>query len=253
METGIQVSSLRPYLTTAEEVREAFGRIAGLSVRTVQLQWIDKKVAAEDIAAALHKYNLRSVSVQDFYTEFCADKEYYMDLCRKTGSKDLTLSRIPEEWRNPAGIERMAESLAKIAEELEAEGMTLSFHPTAPDYRAVDYEAAEDTLLERLLSKVPQMNICLDLYHCNKAGRSMAEMLERYAGRVTMVHFKEGKVLPDGSEVLVPAGQGDIDWTGVKNACLSTGVTYAFAEQEKWDRDPYICLKEALSFIQLLR
>lgn len=110
-----------------------------------------------------------------------------MNLCRRTGSKYLTLSRIPAERRNPAGIDRMA------------------------------------------------------------------EMLERYAGRVTMVHFKEGKILPDGREVLVPAGQGDIDWTGVKNACLSTGVSYAFAEQEKWDRDPYICLKEALSFIQLLQ
>ena len=65
-----------------------------------------------------------------------------------------------------------------------------------------------------------------------------------YAGRICMAHFKDGK---DGR--LVPAGQGDTDWRGVAAACLEADVSYAFVEQETWDRDPFVCLGEALNWL----
>ena len=44
METGIQVSSLKPLLTTPEEVRTACAKMAELGSGPVQLQWIDPAV-----------------------------------------------------------------------------------------------------------------------------------------------------------------------------------------------------------------
>ena len=35
-------------------------------------------------------------------------------------------------------------------------------------------------------------------------------------------------------------------------ACLEAGVPYAFVEQERWDRDPYACLKEAMALVEKL-
>ena len=32
-------------------------------------------------------------------------------------------------------------------------------------------------------------------------------------------------------------------------ACLEVGVPYAFVEQERWDRDPYDCLGEAMAWL----
>jgi len=56
-----------------------------------------------------------------------------------------------------------------------------------------------------------------------------------------MVHFKDAI-----GDTLVPAGQGQVNWAGVMEACRDTGVPYGFVEQEKWEKDPYECLKEAL-------
>ena len=59
-----------------------------------------------------------------------------------------------------------------------------------------------------------------------------------------MVHFKDFR----GDE-LVPAGQGEIDWRPAIDACLETDVAYGFVEQETWNRDPFGCMNEALSWL----
>jgi hypothetical protein len=50
-------------------------------------------------------------------------------------------------------------------------------------------------------------------------------------------------------EQLVPAGQGDTDWTNVAAACVECGVEYGFVEQERWLKDPFDCMKEALDWL----
>lgn len=72
----------------------------------------------------------------------------------------------------------------------------------------------------------------------------MPAYIRNYAGRICMVHFKDAV-----GDTLVPAGQGDTNWSGVAKACVDANVPYAFVEQERWDRDPYACLKEAMDWL----
>lgn len=246
METGIQVSSLKPLLLTPEQVDIAFERIAAMGCKAVQIQWIDRLVPISDIARSLKRHGLRSVSVQDFYQTIVENKSYYYDLNAETGGDWLCVSRIPEHHKTRAGLDAFSAELRQMAGELGEMGQKLCFHPVAADFQRI---GGTDPV-EYLLTAVPEMEVCFDLYHLNKAGYSMPDMIRRYAGRVCMVHFKEGRKNPDGTETLVPAGQGDICWDGVVQACLQTGVPYAFAEQERWEKDPYDCLREALDWLR---
>ncbi len=240
METGIQVSSLKPMLTDAAGVDAVFERIARMGVGTVQLQWIDRSVPPTVIAELAEKWGLRSVSVQDFFTAVRDDWDYYTALNRLTGGTWLCVSRIPAEYQTPEGLERYALELTAMQEKLKKMGQRLCFHPVRNDIPLVPW------LTERL----PWLELCLDLYHLARAGEDIPVWLRRYAGRVCMVHFKDARIGPDGAEQLVPAGQGDIDWTGAVRACLETGVPCGFVEQERWDRDPYACLEEALCWLR---
>ncbi len=239
MKTGIQISSLKPLLTTEAEVAAAFAKIRTMGVDTVQLQWVDPSVPVDFIARQLEENGIRSVSVQDFSAAILQNPGYYYDLNRKTGGPWLCPSRVPEGY----SLEQYAEALARMRAE---SGQRISFHPVAADFVHRDGICPVEFLMERL----PWLELCYDLYHLNKAGLDMPQWIRKYPGRIPMVHFKEGKRQPDGTEALVPAGQGDIDWTGVAAACREAGVRYAFVEQERWDRDPYVCLGEALTWLK---
>ena len=158
----------------------------------------------------------------------------------------MCVSRIPERCQSREGLRQFARELEAFAKELAACGQKLCFHPTSPDYRMMDGVEPVAYLMEEL----PELFLCLDLYHLNRSGHVMTETIRKYAGRICMVHFKEGKKNADGTEQLVPVGQGDTDWTGVVQACREAGVRYAFAEQERWEQDPFESLQEGLVWLQ---
>lgn len=240
MKIGIQVSSLKPLLLTSEQVFEAYAKMKALGSDVVQTQWVDFSVPVTDIAAAARSNGVTSVSVQDFYDVVLEKFDYYTALNTATGGTWLCVSRIPERLKSPEGLDLFIGELRAMQDKLTPLGQKLCFHPVTGDYRAVPGMNA----VEYLLDHMPELDICLDLYHLNRNCRDMPGFIRRYGSRICMVHFKDAV-----GNVLVPAGQGDTNWNGVVQACLDAGVPYAFAEQETWDRDPYDCMKEAMDWL----
>ena len=240
MENGIQVSSLKPLLLTVEQMQTSFSKLKALGCKTVQLQWIDPSVPVEAIALALKENRLHSVSVQDFYDLIRENPDYYIRLNAATGGTWLCVSRIPERLKSPEGLDVYIAELRTLQETLTPLGQKLCFHPVSGDFAAIPGMHAVEYLLEHM----PELEICLDLYHLNRNCADMPGFIRRYGNRICMVHFKDAV-----GNTLVPAGQGDTNWKGVVKSCLEAGVPYAFAEQERWDRDPYDCLKEALDWL----
>lgn len=240
MENGIQVSSLKPLLLTTEQVREAFAKMRHLGCKTVQLQWIDPSVPVDKIAQALKENHIVSVSVQDFYELVLENFGYYVQLNAATNGTWLCVSRIPERLKSPEGLDDYIAELREMQKKLDPLGQKLCFHPVSGDYTAVPGMQPVEYLLEHM----PELMLCLDLYHLNRNCPDMPAFIRKYGSRICMVHFKDSV-----GENLVPAGQGDTNWTGVVEACLEAGIPYAFVEQERWDRDLYECLKEAMTWL----
>lgn len=246
MITGIQVSSFKPVLTTEQEVEYAFARMQDMGCTTVQLQWIDPAVSVDFVGQMCRKYGISSVSIQDFYVAVLDRKDYHYGLNAATNGTWVCVSRIPDRLKSREGIAAYVAELREMSRELEQIGQKLCFHPVSADF--APFNGVEQPV-ETLLEQMPELMICFDLYHLHKTGRNMTEYLRRYRGRVVMVHFKDYRLNPDGSEALVPAGQGEINWTGVVEACVETGVAYGFAEQERWEGDPFQRLKEAFDWL----
>lgn len=240
MLNGIQVSSLKPFLQTTEQVSETFARLNKLGCKTIQLQWIAPAVPTEAIAQALRNNQIASVSVQDFYDLVLENLDYYTRLNAATGGTWLCVSRIPERLKSPEGLDEYITELRAMQQKLTPLGQKLCFHPVSGDFTAIP----EINAVEYLLKNMPELEICLDLYHLNRNCRDMPGFIRRYGKRICMVHFKDAL-----GDTLVPAGQGDTDWTGVVEACLEAKVPYAFVEQERWARDPYDCLQEAMDWL----
>ena len=240
MKIGIQVSSLKPLLLNKLQVSDAFANMRALGCQVVQLQWIDSAVPAEHIADTINQQEMHSVSVQDFYEVIRNNLSYYTNLNAVTNGKWLCVSRIPDRLKSPEGLDIYIEELRALQKMLDPLGQVLCFHPVSADFTAVPDLNAVEYLFEHM----PELDICLDLYHLNRNCTDMPGFIRKYGKRICMVHFKDAK-----GDALVPAGQGDTNWSGVVKACLDAKIPYAFVEQERWDRDPYVCLKEAMDWL----
>ena len=110
-------------------------------------------------------------------------------------------------------------------------GMTLAFHPRAREWAPADTADPGLSCTELLLEHTPQnVTLGLDLYHSGKAGLAPDALLRRWAGRVEFVHFKDYCIAPDGSETLVPVGQGVTDWSAAVDACRDAQATISYEQ-----------------------
>ena len=244
---GAQVSSLRPYLQTPQELRASLQKLADMGYRTVQMQWWNPEFEPELVAAAVRDAGLTCVSTQDLYTAVRDDFERTVRLNVLCGSTCVCVSGIPALVPDTASVLAFSAELAAMAARIAPLGMTLAFHPRARDWAPADTAEPGLSCTELLLEHTPQnVTLGLDLYHSGKAGLAPDALLRRWAGRVEFVHFKDYCVAPDGSETLVPVGQGVTDWSAAVDACRETGVRWAFAEQERWEKDAFLCMRESL-------
>lgn len=240
MRIGIQVSSLKKYLQTEADVAATFGKLSAMGYTDVQIQWIGETVPYGFIAEKIAENGFTCWGTQDYYDIVRARMDTELLMGKAYGSRYICLSGIPERFRSAEGVARMAEEMNTIAEKIGKEGYTLTFHPRVEEYRCIPGFDAVGYLME----KVPAMQLTLDCYHTETAGVDTVAMLQKYAGRTDIVHFKNRK---DGS--LCTLGEGEIDYAPILAACHETGVKVVLAEQEAWQKDAFLCMKENRDYL----
>lgn len=250
---GAQVSSLKPYLQTPQELCASLQKLAEMGYRLVQMQWWNPEFSPEFVAKAVRDAGLQCVSTQDYYEAVKADFARTVRLNELCGSRCVCVSGIPARQASRAGglsredVLVFSEELAEMAARLAPLGMTLAFHPRAREWAALA-DAGGVCATELLLQNSPEnVTLGLDLYHSGKAGLAADALLRRFAGRTEFVHFKDYRLDADGTEHLTPVGQGCTDWSAAVAACRETGVPWAFTEQETWEKDAFLCMRESLA------
>jgi inosose dehydratase len=117
--------------------------------------------------------------------------------------------------RNPddADYDRLASALDRIERIADDLGVRAHYHP----HLSTIAENPEE--IERVFSRTP-IAFCPDTAHLAAAGGDPAELIRRYADRITYVHLKDAQLDP---LVFLPAGQGDLDMPDVMAALREIG------------------------------
>ncbi|MBQ6240625.1 MAG: sugar phosphate isomerase/epimerase [Firmicutes bacterium] len=244
---GYQISSIRAYLDTEEHFHDSVVKLAAMGYTRIQLQWASPDLSNDFIAKELKDNGIECVGTQDPYLEgFGPYLQNTLDRTLATGSRYMVFSKIPPEWNNPADLKALAKEMTEVNRIARSYGLILGFHPNDYNYKdRIDGVPTYEYLLNLLPDDV-QLNYCI---HASfRSGVEYEEVLRKFAGRVDLVHFKDSKILPDGTRHLMPLSEGEHDWVPIAQACQQAGVKYIFTEQEKWLKDPFESAKIALDY-----
>jgi len=119
---------------------------------------------------------------------------------RSTGTSDEDYSRL-------------AGALDRVAAIAEEHGLRASYHP----HLSTIVETPEQ--LERVMSR-SRIDFCPDTAHLAGAGGDPAELVRRYADRISYVHVKD---LTTNPLAFLPLGEGELDLAAVLAALAEAG------------------------------
>jgi sugar phosphate isomerase/epimerase len=154
-------------------------------------------------------------------------------------------------------MKQLAANLNKAGEQCRAMGLTLAYHNHAFEFAP----SGSGTLLDVLLANTDPKLVSLemDIMWVTVGGGDPAALLEKYKGRVPLMHVKNvaagvatrfNEQVP--KEAFKEAGAGVIDIPKVLAAARKTGVKHYFVEQDQVPGDPLVSLKQSYDYLSKL-
>ena len=171
--------------------------------------------------------------------------EAILDANQELGAEILVWSMEREEFDSPDTIRRGVERVNEAAERAAARGMRIAYHNHFAEFANVfDGRQAYDVLLDALDDRVL---VELDAYWATMGGADPAEVLARLGDRVRLVHVKDGPAVSYESDVMVPIGEGKIDWAGA--LATPSGVQWHIVELERLHINTFEALQRSYDYM----
>jgi sugar phosphate isomerase/epimerase len=227
-----------------EDLEGTLARLASIGYLGVETYGLVEEFGPARVRAAIDAAGLTLTSA---HAPFPAGEraEAILDQNEELGAPVLVWSMEREEFGSPGSIREGAERVNEAAERAAARGMAIAYHnhfaEFAQDFGGVQaYDVLLDCLDDRVL-------IELDAYWALMGGADPAEVLRRLGDRARFVHIKDGPAVSYTDDVMVPIGEGKVDWARVLGA--APGLRWHIVELERLHIDVFDALERSYAHL----
>lgn len=258
---AVQLFTLREFTQTKEGLENCFKRIrTEMDCDAVQISCIGRDIPASFIAALSKEYAIKICITHaptdlvfskdlDVYRKLIKDHQTYG--CNILGVGNSIPRYIDDGY---AGFKRMLHDIAPLLSELKANGMKFAYHSHT-------YEFVKDPQTGRYIYDMLVEDTDPDVFHfiqdsfwMRYGGINHQKYLEKVAGRIEVLHVKDSTPRQSFCGYAEPyfgtIGEGNIYYPPILDACEKAGVQYLAIEQDYCQRDPFECLKAAMSALK---
>jgi len=240
MQTAIQLYTLR---AIDESILDIIARVGETEFDGVEFANRIGEESPADVREALDDAGLVASSAHVGIETLEDDLAGAIETAEALGYDDIVVPWLdPEHFETVDAVEATAERLSDLAAAVADEGMRLHYHNHEQEFVETGEGIAFDLLAEAASD---------DLFFQVDAGWAMvggvdpAELLSRYADRITLVHFKDETIEGDA----VPKfGEGDLDIDAVAEAAHDIDAEWAIFENDE-PEDPIASLRDSAALL----
>lgn len=244
-----QMFSFRNYIKTPAGVRDTFRRLKQMGYDAIQLSGSIAPMPTADLAAMLRDEGLTAPTSHSFAKTIVEEPEKEAERLLELGCRH-TAYPFPH-WR-PTGegeVIELARELNEAAKRFRAAGVTLAYHNHSIEFERFNGR----TMLEILYAEAPELDAELDTYWVQKGDADPVRWIETLAGRQQVLHLKDYGMKPfcdcNGS-VMMPVGEGNLDWERILDAADRAGVTCWVVEHDGDTSDPFGSFASSIRFLK---
>jgi len=200
--------------------------------------------AAKDLRKLLDECGLKSISTHSGPEALLERLDEEIEYNKVLGTEYIVL---PGYWgvSGREGMLRMAELFSPVAEKVTKAGMKFAYHNHSWELEKDNGEYLLDIFYANTDPKTVLTE--LDLYWIAYAGVDPLEYMKRYANRLKLLHVKQIKDYE--SKKCVDLNEGAIDFKEIINTGRQIGVEYYILEQEEFEIDAFISVKNGIDYI----
>jgi sugar phosphate isomerase/epimerase len=251
-------------------------RVSEIGYKSIEISQVD--TSPENIEAlqkACQDFDMEIASMsaslepqQEGAESLVTDFDKIVADCKAVDTDLLRIGMLPLNYMS--SLEKVKEFCAKANEyalKLKDEGIKLYYHNHHIEF--VKYDGKY--LLDIIAEEAPDLGFELDIHWIQRGGANPVEILNRYKGRVDLVHLKDYRVNPIPQEAIdglfkgemdqfgeyfynnvefAELGQGSLDLPTIIQAALDAGTRYLLVEQDDtYGRDPFDSLADSYQWL----
>lgn len=238
-----QPIAVMAYTVLAQALQDLEGtldRLATIGFRGIETYGVVERFGPRRVRDAIAGAGLELTSA---HTPFPAgaEAERLLDDAAELGAGTLVWSMEREEFDSPESISQGLQRVNEAAALAATRGMTIAYHNHFAEFsqrfgglRAYDVLRAQ--LDERVVFE-------LDAYWAQVGGADAADVLRLLGERVRLIHIKDGPALSYENDIMVPIGEGRIDWA--RTLCTPSGLRWHIVELERLHVDTFEALQRS--------
>ncbi|MBQ3707495.1 MAG: sugar phosphate isomerase/epimerase [Clostridia bacterium] len=252
MKIGAQLYTLRDFCKNLDDFSETLKKVADIGYTTVQVSGTCA-YEAEWLRDELKKNGLTCGITHFSYDRILNDTEAVIREHKTFGCSYIGIGGMP------GGPSKYAEFIAEpklrpAMDKIAAAGCLFMYHNHSGEYEIV-LDDGRPVMFHLSDEFTPaQMGFTLDTYWVKYGGYDVIPEIERLAGRLPVVHFKDMFLTEDGERRMSWVGGGNVlDFEKIVPAFEKAGTKYAYIEQDNCNgEDPFDCLKKSYDYLRSL-
>jgi sugar phosphate isomerase/epimerase len=237
---AVQLYTLRS--ETANDMLGTLRKVAAMGYAAVETAGFGDRDALA-VGATLRELGLRACAahvalsrLEDHFAAALAE-------LRAIGCDQAVVPSLPHELRGDGRA--AAERLNRLGARLEDEGVRLAYHNH--DFEFAPQEGG--SLWDQLVAGTDPALVALelDIFWAEVAGVSPAELLQRHAGRVALVHLKDRAAADERRDA--PVGAGVLAWPELIPAAEAAGARWFIVEQDH-PQSPLADVEQSMAYLR---
>ena len=252
MKIGAQMYTIREFCQTPEDTVKSLEKLAEIGYRYVQYSGCGP-MDPKELKAACDRVGIEVIITHSPYDRIIDDTDALIEDHNMMGCDYIGLGSMPKYARvDKAGLEAFFKVIEEPIKKIKAAGKRFGYHNHAFEFCKMKDRLIFDRLLERF--PADDLGIILDTYWVQQGGADIYQWIKKLEGRLYCVHLKDQGVQEDGkSPMMMPVGEGNLNFPDIIKAFEAAGAEYAFVEQDKCNgEDPFECLRRSFEYLKSL-
>lgn len=246
---GLQLFTIRQFMTTEDDIRESFAKVKAAGYD--QVQTAGCQIPYDRFGELAKEYGLEIVGTHDDFDMMLNDFDKALENHKLLGTKNMGTGGYFAEM-TPDAISRYIEQVNTIGEKAAKNGMRFTYHNHSHEFAKLDNGK---TAMDMLVDGFDKNNVtfCLDTYWIQHGGGDPREWIEKLEGRLDILHLKDMKRVFSDTNVqqITEVGNGNMNWKGILESAEKADVKYYVVEQDtNWQPNCFAAIRKSAQYLR---